>query len=205
MKMPPTIRYRVLAVPLVIMILAGCSTVQLQQSWRNPNIKPAPLTNLLVLGAAEQPSTRRLFEDVFVAELRKQGLKAQPTYPLLSLSQQINRPKTEEIIRQTGADGIIMAKLVGVQDFTRTMYPVSTPANIWTDPAVYPVGETFSRYSLEVRLYESGAGTPVWLGTFTTFDPDRMLAVSGDLAVVTIQQLKRDGFLAPAPAGGGTP
>lgn len=205
MKMIPMLRFRVLATAITIMILAGCSTVQLQQSWRNPNIKPSPLTNLLVLGAAEQPGTRRLFEDVFVGELRKQGLKAQPTYPLLSLTRELDRPKMEGIIRQTGADGIIIAKLVGEQDFTRTIYPVYTPANIWTDPAVYPVGETFTRYSLEVRLYESAAGAPLWLGTFTTFDPDRMLAVSGDLAALTIQQLKREGLLAPAPAGGKTP
>jgi hypothetical protein len=69
-----------LAAALVLALVGACQSTTLENSWRDAQYKGPPLKKLLVVGVANQATTRRLFEDGFVKELAEIGVAGVQSY-----------------------------------------------------------------------------------------------------------------------------
>ncbi len=68
-------------IPLIVvafvgMLLNACASTKLTQTWVDKSSKGKTVSNVLVIGIANEESNRRLFESTFVQKLKAVGVEA---------------------------------------------------------------------------------------------------------------------------------
>ena len=110
---------------LGILALTGCTaSTKLTSVWTEPNFQTNSLKKLMVIAVAQNPSTRRMFEDTFAGALRKQGIEALASYSVLG-DAAMDSVGIRAAVVQNGCDGVFVSRLVD-QQTVDTYYPPST-------------------------------------------------------------------------------
>jgi hypothetical protein len=105
--------------------LAGCTaSTKLTNVWSDPTFKTNSLQKLVVVGIAQNPSVRRVFEDGFVASLKGQGVQALASYTLVG-DGQLDSARVREMLRENACDGVFLTRLVD-RKTVETYYPPTT-------------------------------------------------------------------------------
>jgi hypothetical protein len=106
---------------IALLVLAGCgSTTKLTNVWSDPTLQTNSLKKLMVIGVAQQASTRRMFEDTFAAALQKQGVQAMASYTVIPEVR--DSTGMHAAIVQSGCDGVFVTRLID-QKTVDTYYP----------------------------------------------------------------------------------
>ena len=121
-----------------LFLLSACATTSMVDTWRDPNYKGKAFRNFLVVGITKDPGVRRVFEDIFTAELRNRGLQATASYTVTPPDQTVGKELLAEAVKKTGADAVVTTRVVNVQQQTSV-----TPAYVETygtgpGPYAYP-------------------------------------------------------------------
>lgn len=111
--------YASIGIFLVVLILAGCASTSLTNQWSSPDFSGSPLKKLMVVGVSEQSGPRRIFEDGFADALRSAGVQAVPSYTVIPEDGQANQAVLEQAVRDVGADGVLITRLVSTDTKTR--------------------------------------------------------------------------------------
>src|SRR5512146_3264275 len=115
MKKSSLIRWTFLA----IVMLTGCASVSLVDSWKDAGVPAKRYQKLLVVGVAEKMQMRQVFEEVFSAEIRKKGVATIRSYLVTGADKKPSRASLEEAVRRSGADGVITTRLVSLKKDTQ--------------------------------------------------------------------------------------
>ena len=105
-------------------LLAGCGSTRLSEHWRDPAWSGPALHNVLVMVVRKEPARRRLWEDAFVAELRKRGITATPSYRTFPDSVP-SEDAIDDVMQQTSYDGIILSRRRAPRNSGTTCRPAS--------------------------------------------------------------------------------
>lgn len=200
-----SLRILVLAIAVAAGVV-GCSSTKLVSQWENPQHVPARFARLLVIGITQQPGVRRTFEDEFVARLKAAGVDAVPSYRSIPEDGQVEEARLQEAVRQAGADGILMTRLVGVERRTEvTPGYYSAPAGLgmypwysagwlgyYEPPRVYQ----YDVYISETSLYDTTHNRLVWSGTVQTRAPGNLDKAIARYVATVIKALKKEQVLA---------
>ncbi|MBK9130355.1 MAG: hypothetical protein IPM20_01750 [Gammaproteobacteria bacterium] len=169
---------------LLAVLAAGCATsTRLTNAWVDPDFQGAPFQKLIVVGISEVEGNRRIFEDEFSTALRAKGLEAVQSYTLLPETAKPGKSDLEEAVKQVGADGVIIARVVDIKHKSEfspgyaTVVPVAGypygvyqyygGATIVTPPTVY----TYEVVQVETSLWRTSDAKLVWSATTATTDP----------------------------------
>ncbi len=206
---------------LVTLVMTGCASVSLVDSWKDAGGPAKRYQKLLVVGVAHKQQMRQVFEEVFAAEVRKKGLAAVPSYTVTGPEEKLSRESLEEAVRKSGADGVITTRLVNLKRDTEvhTGYVMTDRGLInpsFADPMLYPPYlfdyynatisyATFVHQSadvttkrvatLETNLFDAVTGRMVWAGTTSAVNPDGIITASDKLAEAVIKGMARDGLI----------
>ncbi|HYA02738.1 MAG TPA: hypothetical protein VEI04_06455, partial [Syntrophobacteria bacterium] len=60
---------------LALIVMTSCGGTNLSYVWKDPGYGGGYLTSVMVVGVSEDLARRRLFEEVFVREFQKRGIK----------------------------------------------------------------------------------------------------------------------------------
>jgi hypothetical protein len=188
--------------PLVLAaILSACSSASLQGSWKDPQFAAGPLRNVLVIGVARNPATRRIFEDSFADRLRAQGTPATASHPLLPDEGAIPKERIRQAVAQSGADSVLVTRVLRVQravlvtpgrgapDYVRDDFK-GWYAQTWTSSP--PPVEEYDVLTIESTLWDMRQERVVWKGTSETTARANVASVTGELANLLIAQMKAD-------------
>ncbi|MCX6150338.1 MAG: hypothetical protein NTX22_07455 [Ignavibacteriales bacterium] len=78
--------YKKLIMPSVLcclmVLLESCSSSILVDVWNDPTFNESPLKKILIIAIRKDPVQRRIWEDAFIGELSKHGVKATSSYSL---------------------------------------------------------------------------------------------------------------------------
>lgn len=169
---------------LVALLGGGCSSPPIvASSWSDPSVTPRPYRNLLVFGIAANARVRNVYENTFVAALRRQGVKARAGHRLLPAGGLGNVQAVKKAVAQSGADGVIVTHLVGAR--AQTVY---IPAGTYVNPnlygSLYPYYQRVYNYvtepgyyanypvlQLETNLYDVPRQKLLWSTRSETMDP----------------------------------
>lgn len=185
-------------------LIAACASTTLVNQWRADDYRGGPFKNVLVIGISDQEGLRRTFEDVFTNRLRERGIDATAGYRLLPSTGKADERTLLEAVRDSGADGVLMSRVVDVD--TRTHY---APAYLWPTFGFYGYYETawayyepprLERYkivTLETNLWDMESKSLVWSGTTRTFQPGDVGKEVMEFAGVIIGALERNSLVAP--------
>jgi hypothetical protein len=195
---------------LTVAVLFGftaCSGTRLSDVWRDPDYTAGPFHQVAVFVLGTDPAVRRLAEDEVVRRL-PMSTRGIGGYGLVPDAEQGDIDKARDRLRAGGYDGVLIARLVGVEGTlpwatgsleqvpisyrTLSNYYVSSyqeveRASILQPPTVVRV---------QMNLYVVASETLVWSAASQTFNPQATRDVAGDVAKVAVEELQKVGILA---------
>ena len=215
-----SITQKVSACIISILMLSGCATTSMVDTWRSPEYAGKPFRNFLVVGISKDQGARRVFEDIFTSELRARGIKAVASYTVTSASDQITKEVLTAAVKKTEADAVITTRVVNVQQQTSVtpgyvdsygygsgpglgpypypyMYPSTDMYSYYGSSQVIqpPTVQTYEVATLETVLFDVADAAMVWSGTSTTFETHQAVTVSKDLTRLIIEYLQKAGLI----------
>jgi hypothetical protein len=193
---------------LAVAVASGCSTKRIISQWSNPayRFSRPPFERILVVGATDQTSIRRNFEDELAAELKERGLNAVPSYRVFPEDGTAGVSRLKEIAQRAEADAAIVTRLVRVEEYTDVIpgyydpYPFSTlygwysprlHARLYSPPRIY----RYPVYLSETTLYDIAKDEVVWAGTIRTIDPENVDEAIRNYAQTVVSALKESSIL----------
>jgi hypothetical protein len=193
------IRTMLVAVGFALAI-AGCSTVSVTNQWRDPQFAGPPATNFVVVGIARNEATRRVFEDTFVADLRRAGVQAQPAYTQIEAGEN-GKVKLTDLVRASGADAVLTTRVQRVQQKLNVSpgyyYGGYGGFYGWYGGA-WASAPTVSQYevvTLETNVWDPKSGTLIWAATTERVASPDIPTVTRQLAEALIPRMRADHIL----------
>jgi hypothetical protein len=194
--MPELPLFRVLAVALAALTVAGCSSfanTSLDKSWVDPKLAGTKFKKVLILSIASDEFAQQYFQDDMAAALRKRGVNAVASERYFTHPSPAEDARFRRAIEQSDADAILLARVVGVDEKTTVTggyltgpggVPVAqvyglgnVVASTWAPTRyVRPQDYTQSTVLVETVLYETKGKRAVWSAQTSTKN-----AQSGDL------------------------
>ncbi len=198
------------AAVLSTLFLAACTTPRLVNLWSDPTSR-APIRKALVLAVNKDGASRRVFEDLLAAELRKRGVSATPSYDVLP-DDRPGETALREKVRQGGYDAALVTRAAGHE--RRTSYspgysvavPYVVPGPFWGTYAVWydwawqpGYAREYEVVDLETTLWRTeGEGRVVWAGTLRTLGDDSAAQRARAVARAVLPELEKAGLVAAA-------
>ncbi|MBT8312715.1 MAG: hypothetical protein HKP23_07805 [Flavobacteriaceae bacterium] len=175
----------------IVCCLLGCSTAELINTWKNPEVVVFDAYKVLVVGMTPNEEGRELFETKMKRELTQNGVEAMRSIDLFDV-EFTNSPRTEEELNaveqqllEKDFDAILFTKVLGSenrQSFAKRIADIEgyeyefqedylTHQNIYFDDNYY---EEFTVYHAETSLYCICIGKErrlIWRGSIDITDP----------------------------------
>jgi hypothetical protein len=181
----PSLVHRLAAAFLTSVLVAACATsTKLVNVWNDPAYTGGPFKKIIVLGLGADGATSKTFEDIFAAELQRQGVEAIPGHNLFPKDQQPTREAIEQAAKNVSADGFLVARLVKTDKETQytTGYSPTVPPGVgyynnfygyYTAAVTYtpPIAYQYEVVTVETNLWDVRTGKLVWTATTETFAP----------------------------------
>lgn len=185
---------------LLILTIAGCASVSVVNQWRDPSFAGPPATNFVVVGIARSDTTRRVFEDTFVSQLRAAGVQAQPAYTQIEAGES-GSVKLTDLVRASHADAVLTTRVQRVQQKVNVS-PGSYYGGYggfygWYGSA-WASSPTVTQYevvTLETNVWDANSGKLVWAATTQRVASPDIPEVTTQLAQALIPRMRADHIL----------
>ena len=200
------IRVPVLLIFLSMIALSGCASVSLLHSAKDPSATSKQYKKLMIVGIAERPQMRQVFEEVFAGEVRKSSAEGIASYSITGVNDKLSRDAIVAAVKKSGADGVITTRVVGSskKSDVRTGF-------VMVDRGVdsfYGIGVSYAEFVhqpvevitsteafIETNLFDAGTGMMVWSGTSSAINPEGIISTTTTIADNVIRAMKKDGLL----------
>jgi hypothetical protein len=191
---------------LVMITVTGCASISLNSTWKDPGVSAKKYRKLLVVGVAEKPQMRQVFEEVFASEFTKSGTVGVASYTITGVREKPSRTSLEDAVKKTAVEGVITTRLVDMKKDKDVRTGFIMTNHGFTDyhgmPVTYatfvhqPVEVVMSTTAaIETNLFDAATGRMVWSGTSSAVNPEGIITISRDLADSVIKAMTRDGLL----------
>lgn len=193
------------ALLVAILALPGCAApTRIVQEWQDPAYAGPAFRRVLVMGITADTTYRRVFEDEFAGQLSARGVEAVQSYRLIPEDNQASRDRIERAVREAGADGVFMARLLRVERRTEIVPgPPTGPyfpsmygyyGYAWGGPLYmgYAAPPTVMQYTeayVESCLFAARSEQPVWTAVSEIFAPSNARQDSADFSRTVIEAL----------------
>lgn len=186
-------------------LLAACAATTLTNAWKDPEYKGGGFRKLLVVGASDSPTNRRIFEEEFSRALRAAGVEAVASYTVIAQDgKKIDEAAMQEVVRKQGLDGVVMTRLVRMDKQTVYThgYATGVPAlgyrnslygyynGAWTPYGIPAEVREYESAVLETTLWNAADKKLVWTATTSTFAPSDVKSATADFSKVVIEELR---------------
>jgi len=192
----------------LIILIESCSSSVLVVVWNDTSYHESPLNKILIIAIRKDSVQRRIWEDAFVGELSKHGVKATSSYDLFPKV----LPVTNQIIQTiqgNNFDGILMTRLLHKE--TEIHY-VESSLTSEVKSKYSPFRKIYSTYYQDVQHPEYVDSQKVnyrtigvwairyreriiWGATSNTPERNSVEAVRSDIADLVIPQLVRNAII----------
>lgn len=186
------------ALAAVSLLLGGCSSLNVLETWHNPAGTGHRYQKLLIVGIGHDENLRSLAENIIVDELGRNGVTAVASHTMVKEIDNAKRDDVVAAVRTVGADGVIAIRALAKGDTTVSRQGQSdgiygTAMN--SGGSLVPSAKDFALATLQTNLYDSASAELVWTATIKTFDAKDVARVSRELARFFVAQLRKDGLL----------
>jgi hypothetical protein len=176
---------------LVLLATGGCSSLKTVEMWQKPAAQTHRYQKIMILGVNRNENLRKLFENIVVGELGRHGVVAVAGHTYIPDMDKTSLDAIVAAVRAAGCDAVLTTRPQSVGDNKVTQGGEKG--------SIYGAGARnaydFLSATLQTSLYDSATQEMVWSATVKTFDADREVRVSRELAAFFFENLRRDGFL----------
>ena len=199
-----------LALFVMAVLLSGCASTRMVNSWRDSRYTGPPLVKILVIGVTTQSGIRRTFEDVFAAQLGAHHVEGIQSYTLIPDDGEVPRERLAQAVQDAGADGVLVTRLVKVDRQTQ-YYPGSYVgprfmgfygfysmawSGFYDPPQIY----SYDVVTSETSLFEAKTNRLLWSGTSETFSPSDVKKDTEEFASLIVKTLAEQGLVPQSSA-----
>ena len=200
--------FSVILITAFVGILHSCATTSMKNVWVDSNYE-GKLNKILVIGVIKNPGVKRFFEDDFVTQLKARGTESIAGYRVLQSDGEIDKQDLAEKIKELGADGVLITRLVD----RKTVETYVPGTSYYTPPShyyggwhnhyhrsynyVYEPGYTIKDEVIvvETNLYEASSEKLVWSAISETFREGSDNTLISSFIKVMIDNLYRENVL----------
>ena len=190
-----------------ILLLVGCATSdRVVTVYESPDFDGGPFNKILIVGAHEDASLRRLFENSLTAVMNENGAIAVTSLSVMDAEEPIERGPVITAVRETGADAVLVARLLDAESTTtveagrsvaqaRRRNDLPLADFFRYDYVVYqdPMTITTVRTTvLSADLYNVADENRIWSAESTSFDKQSVYGVIGSATRGLTNRLRRD-------------
>lgn len=203
-------RHVVAAAALVL--VAGCASTTVRDSWRDPDYRGPAFRKVLVLGVSSDLADRRLFEDIMAQRVSAAGAEGLPAYRFLPEGGKVAEAELERAVKASGADALLMSRIRQVDrrtQVTTQMVPAGMgpgfgpwgPGWYGMYAGWYPVTDVrqYDIAVIETSLFDTAPRKLVWAGTTETYEPRSVQQDAPGFADVIVKALAGLGLLPGKP------
>jgi hypothetical protein len=197
-------RLATVALACAALLVAACASTSLRSAWYDTSYQGGAFKRVLVVGVGTNVADRRVFEDIFAQKLSALGTQGIPGYRFLPDDVRANEPGWNAGVAQSGADGLLLVRLLGVD--TRThVYTTMMPGPMygpyygpWWGPSMVAVPQVtqYDIANVETSLFDVKTKRVIWAGTTQTFNPSTVAEETPGFADLIIGQLVARGLIA---------
>ena len=203
-------RIRHLIPGLVAVVLlfgfTACTGTRLSDVWQDPDYKAGSFHQVAVFVLGTDPAVQQLAEDEIVRRL-PMSTRGMSGYGIVPAAERGDINKARDRIRAGGFDGVLIARLVGVEgpqpwaSGSLQQVPVSyrTLSNYYVNS--YQEAEKASLLQrptvvrIQMNLYAVASEALVWSASSRTFNPQATRDVAGDVGKIAVEELQKAGIL----------
>ncbi len=201
---------RFLVVLILALLMAGCSSTKLAESWEAPDINEPPAAKVLLIALTKDPVTRRFFEQHFVAEAKKKGVEVIPSSEYAPhATDHDEKDEIVKLLKKVGAEGVLIAQIKGVQrkyghvPSRLDWYPDAWGSVFFYDyfyqsyRAVYRPGYVGSDnyFHMQLRYFSTRSEKMLWAANTVTKNPRSVVGTIEQIADEAISDLKSAGLI----------
>jgi len=180
-------------------LLAGCASTSVTSVWRDPGVGPVQFHKVVGVALSQDASLRRLAEDEFVRAVGPAVALA--GYSVIPDDEIQNKEKARARVEAAGADGVVVFRLVGVEQQERWV-PPTYYGNTWgywgyAAPRVYDPGylTTDRIVQIEAAAYAVPTARLVWAAHSHTLNPSNAKQLIDEVVRAIVLRMREDGLL----------
>jgi hypothetical protein len=196
------------AAALIVLGLTSCASTQVVSQWQDKEFK-GKVHKVLVIGMANQETTRRIYEETISADLKQKGVTTVAASSVWVTKNDITRDAVIAYLKGKDFDGVIVTRLVDVQrsqtyvpptyynsfnDYYYRTYPTTVSSGYLVDSTVV---------SLETNVYSLGASKAgqagkdglIWSVVSETFNPVDIEKEIKSLSTLLVSKMAKDGVI----------
>ena len=169
----------------VAILLSSCASTSLTNAWHDQSYSGAnSLDDVLVIAVTEEETSRRLYEDGFVAKLAESGVRGIPSYSLQVSDIEPTKQAVQAAVAMAKARFVLITRHLT----TDKKQHYSPPQPLYVDPyyssvyRYYPMAYREVRYSpgytytvttvsIESNLYDAQTEKLIWSAQSKSVDP----------------------------------
>jgi hypothetical protein len=182
-------------VAMILLMLGGCSSLKVKESWHKPSGQIHQYKKLMILGIANDENRRKMFEDIVIDELRKRMVTAVASYTIVPDLDKSSREGIIAAVHAAGCDGVLTTRPISVGDSTVTQQGPTGNVGIVYGAAPMSSNYNFIKANLQANLFDAKTEELVWTATFKTFDANNEAILNREMGRFFYEILHRDGFL----------
>ena len=196
-------------------VFFGCSSAELVDNWKNPDIVIFDASKVLVVGMTQNEDARVDFESRLKAEFDKRGVESMRSIDLFDVNFTDYKRTEKELddversLLDKDFDAILITKIIGSenrQPFLKTMTQLNNNRNgfkedylrdqpIYYDPEYY---ESYTIYHAETSLYcicEGKERSLIWRGRIDILDPNDIAETVDDYVKLVVMAMEEQDLI----------
>lgn len=200
----PALLPRFFAVLILALLLGGCSSTKLAESWEAPDIDEPPASRILLIALIKDPVTKRFFEAHFVEEAKKKGVEVIPSYEYMpNATDSDEKEEIVSLVKKLGVEGVLVAQLKGVHKDYKYVpsrldwYPDAYSSMFFYDyyyqsyRAIYRPGYVGSDnyFSVQMRYFSAKSEKMLWAANTVTKNPRSVVGTIEQIADEVLSDL----------------
>jgi hypothetical protein len=195
-------------VGLALGVLSSCGGTNLSYVWKDPHYGGGYLTSVMVVGVSKEVDRRRVFEEVFVREFEKRGIKAVASIKVLDPDTQLTRDTVKAQAARLRMDAVLATRLLSAgneeidQPPSISTMPSAQYRNLdlyfysWDALSAYP-GALGRQYvvRLETNVFDTDTEKLIWTASSQTVEPESIREIIESLCKNIMDRLRQDKLL----------
>lgn len=194
----------------VMIATAGCSSTNFTESKKAEDVGVVDFTGKKVAALVVHPdaSVRMQAEDALAADLTKRGMTGVAAHTFIGDDILRDKEKAKAAIKDSGAEGVVVLRLVGVEETTQYVDPFEDNYSHYGSMmsyydygwnTVYAGGyyDTYKTYIIETLCYRVADEKLLWRGVSETFAPNSIKSLSASLVKEAGKVMKKQGLVKP--------
>ncbi len=198
---------RSLALIIMAILITACATASKPiGEWRSETFS-GQVNNILIIGVTARSTRRRVFEDMFVDQLKAANVDAVPSYTLLESSLQLTRDIVVRAIKGQNLGAVLVTRLVGIKDEEVYKLPASYDDDrgfigyydhAWQETSTGYYSQ-YRIFTLETTLYDTATEQLIWSMQSEAIDASQPREIIEAQIALAIDSISNQGLIVTKP------